>query len=139
MKNNDLNNICSKIIDFLLDNGFSVLRYDAYSTNSIYLKLDYGACYSIRISDHPGKAYLNYRYNVILGGTIHTDIIKGKQRYYYGDSDLALLFDQNYKDRQERIGKYGRGLYNKFMEKNKIEGNSKEGFWKQAKLVTKVH
>lgn len=56
MKNNELIEICNKIIDFLLDNGFSVLRYDAYSTNSIYLKLDYGVCYSIRISDHPGKA-----------------------------------------------------------------------------------
>lgn len=135
MKNNELIEICNKIIDFLLDNGFSVLRYDAYSTNSIYLKLDYGVCYSIRISDHPGKAYLNYRYNVILGGTIHTDMVKGKQRYYYGDSDLALLFDQIYKDRQERIGKYGRGLYNEFMEKNKLDGISKDGFWKQSKLV----
>lgn len=137
MKNNELIEICNKIIDFLLDNGFSVLRYDAYSTNSIYLKLDYGVCYSIRISDHPGKAYLNYRYNVILGGTIHTDIVKGKQRYYYGDSDLALLFNQIYKDRQERIGKYGRGLYNKFMKKNMLDGNSKKGFWKQAKLITR--
>lgn len=139
MKNNDLIEICNKIVNFLLDNGFSVLRYDAYSTNSIYLKLDYGVCYSIRISDHQGKSYLNYRYNVILGGTVHTNITKGKQRYYYGDSDLALLFDQIYKDRQERIGKYGRGLYNKFMEKNKLEGNSKGGFWKQARLVTKEH
>lgn len=138
MKNNELIEICNKIIDFLLDNGFSVLRYDAYSTNSIYLKLDYGVCYSIRISDHPGKAYLNYRYNVILGGTVHTDIVKGKQRYYYGDRDLVLLFDQIYKDRQERIGKYGRDLYNKFMEKNKLEGSSKDGFWKQDKLVTRT-
>lgn len=138
MKNNELIEICNKIIDFLLDNCFSVLRYDAYSTNSIYLKLDYGVCYSIRISDHPGKAYLNYRYNVILGGTVHTDIVKGKQRYYYGDRDLVLLFDQIYKDRQEHIGKYGRGLYNKFMEKNKLEGRSKDGFWKQAKLVTRT-
>lgn len=137
MKNNVLNEVCSEITDFLLDNGFSVLRYDSHSTNSIYLKMDYGACYSIRISDHPGKAYLKYRYNVILGGTVHTDMVDGKPRYYYGSSDLVLLFNQIYKDRQERVGKYGRGLYNKFMEKNKLEGSSKDGFWKQAKLVTR--
>ena len=137
MKNNVLNEVCSEIIDFLLDNGFSVLRYDSHSTNSIYLKMDYGACYSIRISDHPGKAYLKYRYNVIIGGTVHTDMDEGKLRYYYGISDLVLLFDQIYKDRQERIEKYGSFVYNRFIEDNKQRGSSRDGFWKQAKLVTR--
>lgn len=139
MKNNflALHEVCSEIIDFLLGNGFSVLRYDSHSTNSIYLKLDYGVCYSIRISDHPGKEYLKYRYNVILGGTARADVDKGKLRYYYGSSDLVLLFDQICKDRQWRVGKYGEYLYSKFVEENKLKGSKRDGFWKQAKLVTR--
>lgn len=42
-------------------------RYDAFSTNSIYLKFDYGVANSLRISDHSGYDYLSYRYNIILG------------------------------------------------------------------------
>ena len=61
-----LNDIANDIIKTLKSIGFVIQRYDAYSTNSIYLKLDYGVCNSIRISDHTGKKYLKYRYNVIL-------------------------------------------------------------------------
>lgn len=35
----------------LINNGFVVQRYNAYSTDNIYLKLDYGVCNSIRVSD----------------------------------------------------------------------------------------
>ena len=41
-------------------------RYDAYSTNSVYLKFDYGVANSLRIADHAGKEYLSYRFNIIL-------------------------------------------------------------------------
>lgn len=42
-------------------------RYDAFSTNSVYLKFDYGVANSLRISDHAGYGYLSYRYNITLG------------------------------------------------------------------------
>lgn len=42
----------------LIAEGFAVQRYDAYKTDSIYLKLDFGVCNSIWISDHLGKRYL---------------------------------------------------------------------------------
>ena len=35
-------------------------RYDAYSTNSVYLKFDYGVANSLRIADHAGKEHLAY-------------------------------------------------------------------------------
>lgn len=35
-------------------------RYDAYSTNSVYLKFDYGVANSLRIADHAGKKHLAY-------------------------------------------------------------------------------
>lgn len=43
------------LVPKLLDMGFIVHRYYAYSTSSIYLKLDYGIACGIRIADHLGK------------------------------------------------------------------------------------
>ena len=48
----------------LLRRGFVVHRYDAYSSQSVYLKLDYGACGSVRVSDHPGYKHLHYMWNI---------------------------------------------------------------------------
>ena len=60
----DLKAIADEVQGKLLDLGFIVHRYDAYSTSSVYLKMDYGACHSIRIGDHRGKPHLKYRYNI---------------------------------------------------------------------------
>ena len=48
----------------LIREGFVVQRYDACTSDSIYLKLDYGVCNSIRIIGHQGKKHLKYRYNI---------------------------------------------------------------------------
>jgi len=53
------------LVTRLLDMGFIVHRYYAHSTNSIYLKLDYGIACGIRISDHPCRKKYRYRFNVI--------------------------------------------------------------------------
>ena len=45
--------------------GFVVHRYNAVTTSSIYLKLDYGVCCGIRIADHDGRKRYHYRFNVI--------------------------------------------------------------------------
>ena len=43
-----------------LDGKVLIHRYDAYSTNSVYLKFDYGVANSLRIADHAGKKHLAY-------------------------------------------------------------------------------
>ena len=53
------------LIKKLLDMNFIVHRYVAYSTSSIYLKLDYGIACGIRIADHSGKKKYSYRFNII--------------------------------------------------------------------------
>lgn len=58
MSNSIITQVADTLCRRLLSAGFIVHRYDAYSTNSIYLKLDCGVCNSIRISDHTGKSYL---------------------------------------------------------------------------------
>ena len=57
--------IVNILIPKLLDMDFIVHRYDAYSTSSIYLKLDYGVACGIRIADHPGKKKYHYRFNIL--------------------------------------------------------------------------
>lgn len=83
MKNAEIIKIAESLQKTMLDHGVVVQRYDAYSTNSIYLKLDYGVCNSIRISDHRGKKHLKYRYNI--GPFIEkTERKKDKfDRFYY--------------------------------------------------------
>lgn len=41
--------IAKVLVQKLLDMGFTVHRYNAVTTNSIYLKLDYGVCCGIRL------------------------------------------------------------------------------------------
>jgi hypothetical protein len=57
MIDREISAIADAVIKELTAAGFVIQRYDAFSTNSIYLKLDYGLCNSIRISDHRQKAF----------------------------------------------------------------------------------
>lgn len=101
----------------LLSAGFIVHRYDAYSTNSIYLKLDCGVCNSIRISDHTGKGYLKYRYNIGI------DIRKKQKtqdtfpRYYYPISESNALIEQILRDRAEKQKKISKIKLSKLYQK----------------------
>ena len=45
--------------------GIYCARYNAVTTDSIYLKLDYGVCCEIRIDDHNWKKKYHYRFNVV--------------------------------------------------------------------------
>ena len=58
-KNEKIYSIADYIVDSLLTYGFTIQRYNAYKTSSVYLKLDFGVCNSIRISDHDGKEHLS--------------------------------------------------------------------------------
>lgn len=122
------------IVSILKDHGFIIQRYDSYSTDSVYLKLDYGVCNSIRISDHEGKKHLCYRYNMIIG--CEDNIIEEKYiRYYFNEKNISGLINQILFDKTVKLQKYGRTGYHNFMVKNKMANQNSDGFWKQAKLV----
>lgn len=122
--------------ELLLNEGFIVQRYDAYSTNSVYLKLDYGLCNSIRISDHNGKKHLSYMYN--LRSDINKFYVERDKftRYYYPFKSYQQLVYSILYNKDQKIKKHG-GItgYNDVMniEKNLNKNNS--GFWKKAYLV----
>ena len=121
----------------LINAGFIVQRYDAYSTDSIYLKLDYGMCNSIRISNHNGKKYLNYKYN------LRSDIKTFKRekndytRYYYPFKKVKKLIQDIICDRQEKINKHGEQEYFELMKIEKQLKHDTKGFWSKAYLVNK--
>lgn len=66
-KGRRIREVADVLVSALQSKGIKVMRYDAYSSNSIYLKFDYGLLYTLRLSDHRGKRHLVYRFNAIYG------------------------------------------------------------------------
>lgn len=110
--------IVNTIIPAFLENGFIVHQYNAYSTSSIYLKLDYGLACGIRIADHPGKKKYNYRFNVIKDYKGDKVIIKdGLVCYFYNFDEIDTLINSVLKEKEEKIKKYGLSNYKTYMER----------------------
>lgn len=129
MKVDKLANVLCKELKRL---GFIVHMYKAYSTESVYIKLDYGVCNSIRISNHCGKKYLKYRYNIGNDVVCYEKRIDEFERYYYPSKDYLKLIEKIINDRDEKINKYGEYNYKKFMDRNKEDIPNQKGFWSQA-------
>ena len=121
----ELSALAESIARKLIAEGFIVQRYGAYTTSSIYLKLDYGVCNSIRISDHPGKRYLKYRYNI--GPFV---------KEFRTEKDKNML-KRIIEDREFKKARYGESGYRKLMQKNKSDNANSPGFWKKAVLLNK--
>lgn len=130
--NKSLIKVAEDIQILLKKNGFIIRRYNSYSSNSIYLKVDFGLAGSIRISDHVGKGYLNYTFNV------GTDIKEYREeqgkygvRYFIPENRLELLLPLVNKIYKSKITKYGKHWYNnkkEEYEKKNIRELGK-GFW----------
>ena len=106
------------LVKRLLNMGFVVHRYDSHSTNSIYLKLDFGLACGIRIADHPGKKKYSYRFNVIKDYKGNKVILKdGLICRFYDFNELENVLDAVEKEKHEKINKYGLKNYQMYMEK----------------------
>lgn len=100
--------VADKLVQKLLDLDLIVYRYDAHSTSSIYLKLDYGLACGIRIADHPGKKKYSYRFNVIKDYKGDRVILKdGLICYFYDFNELDNVLDAVQKEKQNKLNKYG--------------------------------
>jgi Glu-tRNA(Gln) amidotransferase subunit E-like FAD-binding protein len=127
--------LAEQIVAAAKDNGFIVQRYDAYSTQSVYLKLDYGVCNSIRISNHTGKKHLSYRFNLLTDIKQSYTVYGEYPRKFYTTDDIQKMIDDIINHRETKIEKYGQAAYDRLMKKNRQENEGSRGFWKQAKLV----
>ena len=102
----------------LLKLKFTVHRYNAYSTNSIYLKLDFGLSCGIRIADHPGKKKYHYRFNVIKDYKGERAIQKdGLISYFFNYNELESVIYAVKQEREEKVSKYGIEKYKEYMKK----------------------
>lgn len=102
----------------LLDMGFIVHRYNAHSTSSIYLKLDYGVACGIRIADHPGKKKYHYRFNVIKDYKGDKVILKdGLICNFFDFNELNAVLLSAQKEKQTKLNRYGFKNYQMYMER----------------------
>ena len=92
MKRNQEIVVSNKLIKNLKEKGFQIQKYYARTTRSIYLKLDYGVCCGIRISDHNGKKKYKYKFNLIKQYNGPKKIIdRGYTRLFYNYNNTEEL------------------------------------------------
>lgn len=129
----DLKSVAESVSKALLEEGFKIHRYDAFSTKSIYLKLDYGACGSIRISDHPGYGHLNYRWNIgdHIEEVSHEKMASSHPRSYYPAGKWSRMVSQIVKERARRMAVGGPCSYERKIELCKHDKRTAtKGFWR---------
>lgn len=125
------------IIEKLKAEGFKILRYDAYSTSSIYLKVDYGVGHTIRISDHTGKKGLQYRYNVLKDWReVSTQRSpQGWPKHFYGFDRIGHLVQDIMQVRDKMQRYHGYAGYEKLMIDSLNENRRNPGFWSECREV----
>lgn len=131
--------LADQVVEKLKAHKVVIQRYNSYSSNSVYLKFDYGVSNSLRISDHKGKGHLAYRYNALTvckKPIAARDKERGLLRFYYPINAVDDLVNKILYDRWEKIHRYGRANYLHYMGINKEQNkNAKKGFWSQAVIV----
>lgn len=113
--------IANVLVNRLKDMGFIIHRYNAKSTNSIYLKLDYGVCCGIRIADHNGKKKYHYRFNVIKdfkGDKIIN--FNNLVSYFFSYEEIPQILQKVQEERENKIKKYGLEKYRLCMQSEKV-------------------
>lgn len=110
--------IAKDISNKLKELGFIIHRYDARTTNSIYLKIDFGLCCGIRISDHNGIKKYHYRFNVFKDYKGDKIILRDNLiSYFYTFNDIPELIEDIKKVKEDKLKRYGFDSYKKYMEK----------------------
>jgi hypothetical protein len=123
--------VSNKLIKNLKERGFRINKYYAKTTKSIYLKLDYGVCCGIRISDHKGKKKYRYKFNLIKKYNGPKQINdKGYIRLFYDYNNTEELVDDVQNEKKAKINKYGLYNYQEYMKQN-----SQDNLYKSFKNV----
>ena len=109
--------IASILVDKLKKLGFIVHRYNSVTTNSIYLKLDFGVCCGIHIAENKEKKKYHYRFNVIKdfkGDKIVN--FNNLVSYFFTFEEIPQLLQKVQEERELKIKKYGIGNYKLYMQ-----------------------
>lgn len=132
----ELEKIAQEVIE-KLDGKVIIHRYDSHSTNSIYLKFDYGVACSLRISDHDGYKHLRYRFNILESMSDRSSkkdsYRHGFQMIFYSPKMVNACCKDILREKQAKVEKYN--SYQAVVLKAQQEATSDKGFWHGAKLV----
>ena len=132
-----INDIADELQNRFLDENFIVQRYDAYTTRSIYIKLDYGVAHTIRVSDHKGYDRLSYRYNIRtdIKKSYHENDSKGFIRYYITPDDIDKFIKSVIDSRNKKINKIGEVGYSLEVQKRYLSNSQNFGFWTKCRQI----
>lgn len=131
-----INNLEKFVVNELKKNGFAVQLYHSYTSNSVYIKVDYGVCNTIRISDHEGYKNLSYRYNLRTDcGRYRTDRSKPYPQYIFPSFEKKKMIDWIISSRARKIENLGLRGYEQEMKSYRHLNYGKSGFWEKAKLL----
>lgn len=135
----DLEALADEIQEKLLGMGFTVHRLDAFTTNSVYLKVDRGVCHSIRVSDHMGKKHLKHRYNIGTFVKKFRSVHDMHRRYYFTVDEVDRLVKFVKHDRVHQIDVPGGSeAYKEQVRMFRKRGEAMtEGFWTKCWEVEK--
>lgn len=132
-----LNDIADAVIEKLRGKVI-IHRYDSFSTNSIYLKFDYGVANSLRISDHDGKHHLKYRFNILesMGkkSSKETHTRQGFEMVFYSPAMINACCRDILAVKKDRVERYRD--YDAIIERAKAEAKPEKGFWHAARLIS---
>lgn len=132
-----LNDIADAVIEKLRGKVI-IHRYDSFSTNSIYLKFDYGVANSLRISDHDGKRHLKYRFNIMesMGNksSKETHTRQGFEMVFYSPAMINACCRDILAAKADRVARYRD--YDAIIERAKAEATPDKGFWHAARLIS---
>lgn len=116
----------------LIHNGCVIHRYDAFVSNSVYIKVDAGVVCSIRLSDHPGYEY-RFNYMAQVPGDQVLCHSEGTLRFHYQSGAVDQLILDVLTLRQDRMELYAD--YQGLIKQNLEEGRKQDGFWQKAYCV----
>lgn len=103
--------VANKIREMLYKRGFIVKTKISKKTKSVYLKIDNGACPTIRISDHKNNR-TNSKFNVIKNYEgKRFELHNGKTRIFYNFNMLGRLIADVENERSNMILKHGYTRY----------------------------
>lgn len=124
--------LCDRLSEF-----FIVHKYCATTTNSVYIKLDYGVANSIRVSDHNGKEKYRYKYNIRKDiDEKYEELDNDYMRKYYPFSDIGDLVIDVIIDRELRKNAIGVEEYHRQMEEKREKSKtSNSSFWRYCTKI----
>ena len=132
--------VAELLIDELMNKCPDIIihYYHSYTSNSIYLKLDYGTASSIRISDHDksDNGY-NYKYELRIDKTLSWHRFEDNiYKIMYPASQVEQLANKIIKEREKKMNVKGEGYKNELNKrKNYMNSDKSKRFYKMCSEV----